>query len=446
MSEPANVDYLSCLFKSLDAKADGKINADTSPENPQSWLKQLRAQAIENAGQLKWPTIKDEEWRFTDISSLAKLPFKPAQPGQVPALSDIQPYLIKEAVNRLVFVDGFFAPELSSITSENQMCIGNLSALATQHANTIMPHLGQYVQHQNNLFAALNTAFLHDGAVIVVPQNNVVDLPVHLLFIATQVETTHYPRCLIVGEANSKITVIEDYVALQNNAEDAYITNSVAEFKLAANAQIQHVRMQRENQNAFHLANCAVSLDHASRYQAVSVSLGAKISRYNLDVRLEAETAESIINGLALITDQQLADTHTCIDHLKPNCTSHQKHKCIADDNAHAVFNGKIIVRPNAQKTNSSQSSRNLLLSDKARIDTKPQLEIFADDVKCAHGATVGQLDKEEIFYLKSRGLSELTARNLLTYAFGAEILDSVPVASLKHTLEQIVLNQTQSC
>lgn len=275
-----------------------------------------------------------------------------------------------------------------------------------------------------------------------VPKNTTIADPIHLLFIATQNEVTSYPRCLLIGEMGSNITLVEDYVALQ---QATYITNSVTEISLAADAHATHIRIQRESTQAFHLANCAVSLAHASNYQSVSISLGSQISRYNLDVRLTAEAAECVIDGLTLISDRQLADTHTCIDHLKPNGTSRQQHKCIVDGAAHAVFNGKVIVRPHAQRTDSSQSSRNLLLSKTAQVDTKPQLEIFADDVKCAHGATVGQLDQEEIFYLESRGLSEVAARNLLTYAFGAEIISHIPVTSLKQQLEQAVLNQTQS-
>jgi len=225
--------------------------------------------------------------------------------------------------------------------------------------------------------------------------------------------------------------------------EGAYFTNAVTEIAAADNATVKHVRVQRENGAAFHIANCAVSLAHASRYQAVSVSLGARISRYDLNVLQAAEGTECSVDGLALITDRQLADTHSMIDHAHPHGVSRQLHKCIADGASHAVFNGKIMVRHGAQRTDSSQSSRNLLLTAKARVDTKPQLEIFADDVKCAHGATVGQLDAEEVFYLRSRGLSELTARNLLTYAFGAEIIDRIPVATLKHTLEQTVLAHT---
>lgn len=431
MNELVSNDYLECLFKSLP-----KPSHDAS-----SWLKQLRTQAIDLAGQQRLPTVRDEEWRFTDISPLAKLSFKPAQASRTLELSDIEPFFIQEAGCQLVFVDGFFAPELSSIVDKEQLVIGNLSSLVPDHAPAIAAHLGQHVQFRNNIFAALNTAFLQDGALIIVPKNTTVKTPVHLLFIATQKETTSYPRCLVIGETNSQVTVIEDYVSFQDGA---YITNSVAEFNLAPNAHAEHIRIQRENTRAFHLANCAVSLEHTSRYQSVSVTLGAQISRYNLDIGFKSEAAECAIDGLTLINSEQLADTHTCIDHLKPNCTSHQLHKCIVDDAAHAVFNGKIIVRPNAQRTNSSQSNRNLLLSKKAQMDTKPQLEIFADDVKCGHGATVGQLDNEEIFYLKSRGLPEITARNLLTYAFGAEVLDRISVTSVKRQLEQTVLNQTQ--
>ena len=226
--------------------------------------------------------------------------------------------------------------------------------------------------------------------------------------------------------------------------QEAYVTNTVAEIVLAENAIINHCRIQRDSKESFHMANCTVSLARASHYLSVSIAFGARISRYNLNVLMTDEDAECVADGLALISNHQLADTHAFIDHLKPHCTSRQLHKCIVDDAAHAVFNGKIMVRPDAQLTNSSQSNRNLLLTPRARVDTKPQLEIFADDVKCTHGATVGQLDNEEIFYLKSRGLSEITARNLLTYAFGAEIIDRIPIESLKLQLEQTVLEQTR--
>lgn len=421
-------DYIEGLFGSLAHDSNESSNG----------LKQLRAQAIDCADQLRFPTLKDEEWRFTDISPLAKFPYKPAQKIDSLGMADIQPYCLNETVNRLVFVDGFFSPALSQL-NDHSYPAGNLPLMATNQIATAAAHLGQYAKYQDNIFTALNTAFIQDCALIIVPENIAISHPVHLLFIATQENTTSYPRCMVIGEKNSQITVIEDYVALDHNA---YITNTVAEFALAANTQVTHIRVQRESDQAYHLANCAVSLEHASRYHSVGITFGAITSRFNLDAAFKAEAAECTVDGLTLISSKQLADTHTFIDHAKANCTSRQQHKCIVDGNAHAVFNGKIMVRPQAQQTNSSQSSRNLLLSDKAQVDTKPQLEIFADDVKCAHGATVGQLDSDELFYLKSRGLPESTARNLLTYAFGAEILHRIPVPSLKQNLEKAVLTQ----
>ncbi|MDE2388568.1 MAG: Fe-S cluster assembly protein SufD [Betaproteobacteria bacterium] len=427
MSEAIPPDYLGCLLKSWQGKSAGSL----------SWLNQLRAQAIDRVSTQKLPTKRDEDWRFTDISPLTTLPYRPSQPDVNLRIQDIQHLFLDEVKNRLVFIDGHFSPQLSVIAN-SALVIGNLPA----HTSILESHLGQYARFDQNVFTALNTAFLRDGAVIVAPRNTAIADPIHVLFIATQREVTSYPRCLFVGESGSQATLIEDYVALQ---EAAYITNAVTEISLAGNARAHHIRIQRESAQAFHFANCAVALAHASHYQSVNITRGSRISRHNLDVRLIDEAAECTIDGLTLISDHQLADTHTCIDHIKPNGTSHQQHKCIADDAAHAVFNGKIIVRPHAQRTNSSQSSRNLLLSKAAQVDTKPQLEIFADDVKCAHGATVGQLDPEEIFYLRSRGLSEKTARNLLTYAFGAEIINRIPVTSLRQQLAQAVLDQTQN-
>jgi Fe-S cluster assembly protein SufD len=414
------------------------------PPSSLAWLNQLRAHAVDRVSALKVPTTRDEEWRFTDISPLAKLSFQPVHAESSLRIADVEHFYIEEAAIRLVFVDGAYAPELSKQSNGIEhagLIVTNLPSAAAVHATAIEPHLGRHAVFEDNVFAALNTAFLHDGALIIAQRNAAVEKPVHLLFIATQKETASHPRCLLIAESGSAVTVIEDYVSLQ---KEAYVTNTVTEIALADNAQVNHIRIQRDSSEAFHIANCAVSLGRASRYRSVSVALGARISRFNLNALLAAEGVECTIDGLALITGRQLADTHTCIDHAKPHGTSWQSHKCIVDGAAHAVFNGKIVVRPGAQRTDSSQSSRNLLLNAKARVDTKPQLEIFADDVKCAHGATVGQLDNEEVFYLKSRGLSELTARNLLTYAFGAEIIDRISVASLKHRLEQMVLEQTQ--
>ncbi|MDH4189414.1 MAG: Fe-S cluster assembly protein SufD [Betaproteobacteria bacterium] len=427
----------------LDSLLQGLAKLPAVPSSPVSGrLIDLRADAVDRVGALTVPTTRDEEWRFTDISPLTKLSFQPVGGTSALGAVDVEQFRISETARRLVFVDGVFAPSLSSLSRDPGVMVANLSAAASSHKAAIESHLGRHAEYRDNVFAALNTAFLHDGAVVIVPRGASVAEPIHLLFIATQENAASYPRCLLVAEAGSKVTVVEEYVALQG---EAYFTNAVTEIALAEDACVEHVRVQREGGQAFHIANCAVSLARASRYRSVSVAFGARLSRHNLNVILGGEGAECAIDGLALIADRQLADTHTCIDHAKPHGTSRQLHKCIAGGAAHAVFNGKIMVRAGAQRTDSSQSSRNLLLTGKARVDTKPQLEIFADDVKCAHGATVGQLDDEAVFYLNSRGLSEVAARNLLTYAFGAEVIDRVPVASLRHRLEQAMLERAQN-
>lgn len=435
MSMVASNSYLESLLK----------GRPQLPPSPLAWFNQLRANAVDRAGTLKIPTTRDEEWRFTDISPLATLSFRPARAASSSLQpAEVQRFYLDEAAIRLVFVDGAYMPHLSiqpGMIKDAGLIVTDLSTAVTEHAAAIEPHLGRYAGFENNLFAALNTAFLHDGAVIIAPPNVAVENPLHVLFIATQTGAASHPRCLLIAQADSAVTIVEDYISLQ---EEVYVTNAVTEVALGNNAQVNHIRVQRDSAQAFHIANCAVSLARSSRYRSVSVALGARISRYDLNALLADEGAECSIDGLALINGRQLADTHTCIDHAKPQGISRQSHKCIVDGAAHAVFNGKIMVRPGAQRTDSAQSSRNLLLNAKARVDTKPQLEIFADDVKCAHGATVGQLDNEELFYLRSRGLSEAMARNLLTYAFGAEIIDRISVASLKQRLEHAVLEQTQ--
>ncbi|PIY29323.1 MAG: Fe-S cluster assembly protein SufD [Comamonadaceae bacterium CG_4_10_14_3_um_filter_60_42] len=406
------------------------------------WLKTLRAQALERANALTLPSTHDEAWRFTPLAALAHQSFHVVRTPSELQPDDIAHLSIAEATTRLVFVDGVVAPQLSSVSGESGLVIGTLADLLSGKASGLETHLGQHANFQDTLFTAVNTAFLQDAAVLMVPPDTALAAPVHLLFISTQTEVASHPRLLLVAGAGSKATVIEDYVALHDGA---YFTNAVAEMVLQPNAQLTHVRLQRESSQAFHMASCAVSLGAASHYHSVNLALGAHISRLDLKVVQTAEGTQCTLDGLALINGEQLADTHSFIDHAKPHGTSRQLHKCIVGGSSHAVFNGQVMVRPGAQQTDSAQSSRNLLLSKKAQIDTQPQLEIFADDVKCTHGATVGQLDSDEVFYLQSRGLSEHVARNLLTYAFGAEIIERIPVASLRQQLEQTVLEQTAS-
>ena len=319
------------------------------PASPLAWLNALRAEAVDRVGALTVPTLRDEEWRFTDISMLTKMSFHPVRTTISLQVADIERFYIEEATTRLVFVDGVYAPQLSSAATDHGISVLNLEAGFAVHAAAIEPYLGRLTEFHNNVFAALNTAFLHDTALIVVPRDISVKVPVHLLFIATQKDVVSYPRCLILAESGSAVTVIEDYVSLQ---EDAYFTNAVTEIALVDNARVNHIRVQREGAKAFHIANCAVSVARASNYQSVSVAFGARISRYNLNVKL-AEGAECAVDGLALISGRQLADTHTCIDHAKPQAISNQMHKCIVGGSAHAVFNGKVMVRQDAQRTDS---------------------------------------------------------------------------------------------
>ncbi|OYY47306.1 MAG: Fe-S cluster assembly protein SufD [Gallionellales bacterium 35-53-114] len=406
----------------------------------QAWLNKLRSSAVESVSELTIPTTRDEEWRFTDLTMLTKVSLQPAQTSVKLSAADIQRFHIKEAENCLVFVDGVYAAHLSKIDN-SLIILNNLSSLVDSQAALLQAHLAQQVASAGNVFAALNTAQLRDAAVIMLPRDTQAKAPVHLLFIATQKEVVSYPRTLLLADNGCEATVIEDYVSLQ---DETYFTNAVTEFVLADNARIHHVRVQREGVKAFHIANCAATLSRGSNYQSVNIAMGARISRYNLNVKL-AEGAECSADGLAMISGRQLADTHTCIDHAQPHAISRQLHKCIVGGGAHAVFNGKIMVRRGAHHTDSEQSNHTLLLTDKAHIDTKPQLEIFNDDVKCTHGATIGQLDKDEVFYLQSRGVTHEHARNMLTYAFGAEVIERIPVASLKHSLEQTVLEQTSA-
>ena len=413
------------------------------PKSPAAWLDARRAAALERANALSVPTTRDEEWRFTDLTPLTKLQVQPAAAAVKVSAADIAAHVVPEAAMRLVFVDGVPAPELAQ---QGKLPVGvtviALSDALKSHAALVEPHLAKLAGAEQELFTALNTAFLQHGVFIHLAKDAQLKAPIHLLFVAAGNGVAAYPRCLIVAESGAEACVIEDYVAL---GDEAYLTNAVTEIAVAPNASLRHIKLQRESQKAFHISNCAVTLAKDARFQSHAVTLGARLSRNNLNVSQQGEGVNVEIDGLALIGGRQTADTHTLLDHAKPHGVCKQTHKTIVGGAGHAVFNGKVFVREGAQLNDSSQQSRNLLLSDKARVDTKPQLEIYADDVKCAHGAAVGQLDAEHLFYLKSRGLPEAQARNLLTYAFGAEIIDHIPVPSLVVALEKLVMARTEA-
>ena len=400
-------------------------------------LKSLRSAALERVGALAVPTTHDEAWRFTSIAALCRASLHPVVASTPLVLADIAQWMIPEAAQRLVFVDGVYAPQLSATTANDQVAVRTLAQATIFHPDIVIQHLGQHAADPQQRFTAQNTANLFDAAVIVVPRNVVVAAPVHLLFIATQPNVSSYARTLVVAEEGSVLSFIEDYVAL---TDGAYLTNSVTEIALGANAQVKHARLQRESLQAFHIARCALTQAQDSQYHGVSIALGAEISRVDTSAQLRGTGTHCALDGLAHIAGQQVADTHTCITHAQAHGVSRQLHKCIVADTAHAVFNGRVQVYPGAQKTDSAQSSRTLLMGPKAQVNTLPQLEINADDVRCTHGATVGQLDSEEVFYLQSRGLSPEAARSLLTYAFAAEVIARIAVASVREQLQHAVL------
>ena len=411
------------------------------PARPHAWVNRLRAAALERAHALTLPTVRQEDWRFTDLAPLYELAFKPAAPATVPTGLALEPVIAPEAAARLVFVDGQFVPSLSTRAGEG-VVIAPLGAALETHADLLEAELGRLAGSGDDPFRAINTAHLADGAFVFARPDVAAKAPVQVIFANSQAGVAVHPRCLIVAGKGSELTVLEDYVGLH---EGASCVNAVTEIAVGTNAHLRHVRRQRENAQSFHIATCAVRLERDASYRSVSVALGARLSRCNLHVVQAGEGTDCQLDGLALIADRQLADTHSLVDHAEPHGTSRQLHKCIVGGHAHAVFNGRIVVRKGAQRTDSAQSSRNLLLSRRAHVDTKPQLEIFADDVKCSHGTTVGSLDAEELFYLRSRGLGEHAARALLTYGFAAEIVNRVPVPSVAEALRRTVIQGIRS-
>lgn len=403
--------------------------APTSTALP--WLTELRGVALERAHQLSVPTTRDEDWRFTDLSPLYKSAFAAPATSTPLAGEALAAYAIPEAAARLVFVDGVLSAALSSPSAS----AGPLEA----HDATAREKLDRICSHGDNVFTAINLAHLRDAAVVHARANAEAGV-VHVLFVSTQADVAVHPRVLVVAETGSDVTLVEDYVALH---EGAYWVNGVAEIAVGANARVRHVRLQRESLAAFHVGTCHAVVQRDGRYESHSIALGARISRLGLNIRQAGPGAHADLMGLAFIHGKQLADTHSLMDHALPQGTSNQLHKCVLDGNAHAVFNGRIVVRHGAQQTDAGQQNRNLLLSRRAHVDTKPQLEILADDVKCSHGATVGQLEADELFYLRSRGLTEAHARSLLTYGFAAEIVDGIPVVSVRDALRRRLSYET---
>lgn len=403
-------------------------------------LQELRNKSSAWVKELAIPTKRDEEWRFTDLSPLLQIQFQKPE-IKVNLASDLTDFVLPEAPIRLVFVNGVYAPKLSSVAELPEgLIVSNLAQLPVTHRSKVSHYLATK-EGVTDVFTALNTAGIIDAAVVWVAKNMVVETPIHLLFLSdanNQVIVTQ-PRCLVVAEAGSAISLTEEYVPHRNEEQSVYFSNAVTEIFLEQNAEVSHTIIQRESTAAFHIGKTAISQARDSRYTCNAISIGAKLSRHNLEVLQTGEQTETTLNGLTITAGEQLADTHSVMAYTKPYGISNQLHKCIVADKSSAVFNGKVFVPKAAQLTNANQLNRNLLLSPKARVDTKPQLEITADNVKCSHGATVGQLEADEIFYLQSRGLNETDARKLLIDAFAAEIINQIPIATLRNQLSLLI-------
>ena len=413
-----------------------------------SWLQPLRKAGVSRFKELGFPTLQDEDWRFTNVAPLAKLPLQPvAEPANdAAAKAALGKYIFAPLPGvRLVFVNGQHSMALSSVHGlPDGVRVSNLTAALVADSEFIKKQLGLYALTNDNAFAALNQAFFTDGGFVRIPAGVSVAEPIQFIFISTaeQGGETIQPRNLIVAGEDSKATIIESYIAADNTA---YFTNAVTEIVAGDNAALEYVKFQDEAGAAFHLATIAARLGRASKVSIHSFALGAKLSRTNIRAQLAGEGLECILNGLYLTRGEQLADHHMIVEHAQPHCASHEYFNGILDDKSKGVFHGRILVREIAQKTDAKQTNKNLLLSDNATADTKPQLEIYADDVKCTHGATIGQLNAESIFYLRARGIGQDNARRMLIHAFAGEIIARVKHDSVREKLDKLVWDRLEA-
>jgi len=384
-----------------------------------NWLQALRGRAFERFCALGFPTTKMEEWRFTNVAPIANGVFTLAGAGK-PAL-EVRP-------NQLVFVDGRYCPELSSVPK------GVTFACLAEKPELAEKTLGCHADFQDQAFVALNTALFEDGAFLCIPRGVVLEHPIYLHYISSGEGTVSHPRALIVAEAESQAAIVESF-----SGTGFYYSNPVTEIIAGANAVLEHYTIQQDSDAAFRTATMQIHQERTSNVTDHNISLGGKLTRNDVNFVLDGEGAEAHMYGLYVVTGSSHVDNHTSLDNRKPHCPSREIYKGILDGKASAVFNGGIIVRQDAQKTDAKQSNKNLLLSEGATINTKPQLQIWADDVKCTHGATIGQMDPESVFYMRSRGIGEREARNLLTFAFSNDLLMKMKIPAVREALEQAV-------
>ena len=403
------------------------------------WLDVLRAAGIAQFEKAGFPTMKDEDWHFTSVAPIAQSEFRLASGAPSISPLDIRRFTFEHHDwHTIVFVNGRYSADLSSFAGEDSgIRVGSLADAIRSGKGWPERNVSKIAPPAANSFTALNTAFISDGAFIEIPAGLSVAKTIHLVFVSAGTDTVSHPRNVIVAAPHSRCSIVESYVALDDSK---YFTNAVTEIHVGEGARMDHYKLQQESSRAFHVGTIQVHQGASSHFNSFSFATGALLSRTNIYTMLDGEGAACTLNGLYLADGTQHVDHQTRIEHVKPNCPSREVYKGVLDGRSHGVFNGKVYVHPEAQKTDGKQSNNNLLLSPTARVDTKPQLEIFADDVKCTHGATVGRLDDNAMFYLNSRGIGPEAARTLLTYAFAADVLEMIELEPLKKALEAIVL------
>jgi Fe-S cluster assembly protein SufD len=436
---------MSQAVKEKSIYADAFREFAGAREGEPAWMERLREGAFGRFEELGFPTTDEEDWKYTNVAPLARKAFRPAAQGVFELESAaVETYVSAESSrSRFVFINGVYSAEHSSLEAIPQtVVIEKLdAALAGEQAEILWEHLGRLSGEGSGAFDTLNTAFLDGGALLRIPVGVVVEAPVQLLFLTVsgEEEAVSFPRVLVVAERDSRLDIIETYAAV-GDAE--YFTDAVVEVFVGEGARVTHYKVQNESEQAFHVASTRAEVSKDGAYELTTVTLGARLSRHDIEVALTSPGAGCRVDGLYIVGDGQHADTHSLIDHREPNCTSRQNYKGILDGKSRAVFNGRVYVHEGASQTDAEQSNKNLLLSTDARVDTKPQLEIYNDDVKCSHGATVGQLEEEELFYLLSRGLHPDLARNLLTYGFAEEIVGNIKHESIRAQLDEAILNR----
>jgi len=411
-------------------------------DNGQAWTQPLRKAAITRFAELGFPTTHDEEWKYTNVAPITRIPFQHAKrPAHGLAIEALAAATIPGLVAaQLVYVDGYFVPELSALPAlPKGVEVGSLAQALATRPSGLEAHLARYASFEEEAFVALNTAFMQDGAYVYVPRGCVVDVPIHLVFLSLPHgdATVSHPRNLLVFGESTQATVIESYIGL---GQDVYFTNAVTECVLGQNATVEHCRLESESASAFHIATLQIQQARSSNCVSHAIAVGGALARHDINVVLDGEGGENTLNGLFMATAQQHIDNHTRIDHVRPHCTSRELYKGILDGKSRGVFNGKVVVHKDAQLTDAMQTNKNLLLSQDASIDTKPQLEIFNNDVKCSHGSTIGRLDANSLFYLRTRGIEETDARRLLTYAFASELVARITIEPLRTMLNGRVL------